>query len=143
MCVTHYSLVLSFDWSYQNGSNCSKSNKILNKTQLLRKFYFWQMHVTYSPLIYSTTELCFKQNDDRKTSQRVYFQNQRECECGERERERFSRAEIDIAVRCALYLRENDYSQNIYSLSSFHFLQWKQLQFCAINRSEESSTQEE
>ena len=44
------------------------------KTQLLLKFYFGQMHVTYSPLIYSTTESCFKQID-RKTSQLVYFLN--------------------------------------------------------------------
>ena len=29
------------------------------------------MHVTYSPLIYSTTELCFKLMIDTKTSQRV------------------------------------------------------------------------
>ena len=53
------------------------------------------MHVTYSPLIYSTTELSFKQNDENITT--CVFRISVSVSV-EREREReISRAEIDIS----------------------------------------------
>ena len=55
------------------------------------------MHVTYSPLIYSTTELSFKQNDENITTCVFRISVSVSVE-REREREReISRAEIDIS----------------------------------------------
>ena len=59
-------------------------------------FNLGQMHVTYSPLIYSTTELNFKQMMIEK-HHIVYFRTERVCMCVLRDRERIQELKITLS----------------------------------------------